>query len=402
MDTISKFIKRYEEYELIRDNVAIGKPEGIPLTNILPHLSRFLPGVVKSKMYMVTAASGWSKTQFTKAIFVTGTIDWIDKHPNCDIDLKILYFALEESHDEFVDSLVIHYIQKEYGIYIPLRKLRGNSETPLSVQELDLVKHVRPHIIDKYISKITFIDHEYDPDGMYAIASDYLNDLAKVTYENVVCNYMDENLEEKVYNKKVIKDVKYHNPNTHVIVIADHLNLMEHSNGLKYAMERWSSHYCKSIITKQWNWTVINVVQQNMLSSEKAYDYKNQLNVDKTRPTTDGLGDSKIIGRDHHVIIGIYNPSHYATIGYYNDYNINYSKDGLYNYFRSATLLKNRLGDSGHEENLFFNGNACIFLPLPKDRDSKILMDLKNATVRYNDIQDEKYPYDPKFNNLNN
>jgi hypothetical protein len=117
----------------------------------------------------------------------------------------------------------------------------------------------------------------------------------------------------------------------------------------------------------------------------------------------DGLGDSKIIGRDHHVIFGLYNPNHYTGLGLYRSYDINVTKDeGLYNYFRSVFLLKNRLGDGPYEECFFFNGNACAFYPIPDSYNASSFIMYRNSMDRYKDIISGKHTCDPNAINVFN
>lgn len=403
IDSSNEFQKRYEEYPEIQQDIKQGKIKGIPITDMCPKLGTHMPGIIKGKMYMVTAASGWGKTQFTKSLFVSAVIDWVDDHPGADVDLRILYFALEEPYEDFIDSMVVHYLQKKYHVYIPLKKLKGYVKDLLTTEEYALVQMSKQEIYDKYMSRIKFIDNEYDPDRMYMLAKKFLEQLSSPEYGEEITEYTDEEGIKRINKKTVVKKVNYTNPRTHVLLITDHLNLLNGDAQLKSLMEKWSSHYCKSIFSKEWDWSVVNVVQQAMLSSEKAYDYRNQLNVDKTLPTMDGLGDSKIIGRDHHVIFGLYNPNHYTGIGLYRSYDINVTKDeGLYNYFRSVFLLKNRLGDGPYEECFFFNGNACAFYPVSDSYNATSFIVYRNSMERYKDIISGKYACDPNAINVFN
>lgn len=84
-----------------------------------------------------------------------------------------------------------------------------------------------------------------------------------------------------------------------VIMIVDNLNNLtrEKEGGIllqeRETINKWTRQYGRLQITKHWNWTLINILQQSSESEKPQYNYKGELVIDKCKPSLDGLGGSK-------------------------------------------------------------------------------------------------------------
>ena len=82
------------------------------------------PGIVKGIMYKVTAGSGVGKTQLAKALFVFAPLNYLRQNPDSKIKIKIFYFALEESEEEFIDTLICNQLAIKFGIRMDVMTLK--------------------------------------------------------------------------------------------------------------------------------------------------------------------------------------------------------------------------------------------------------------------------------------
>jgi translation initiation factor IF-1 len=373
MSFVDNYNFRFKDYAEIADNISFGKLLGVPLDYSLGNLSKYVPTISRGDLFMITAFTGWGKTQFTKHAFVFSLLDWLHDNPQCNIDLKILYFALEETEEEFIDSLVVHYINKKFGIIIPINQLKGRSAISLNSKEILFIQGLRQQIIDYYASKIHLVTTAYSPEELYMECQKYLATIADISYKTTTEKMRTKTGDLIDVKATKLDGIKYHNPNTMVVCIADHINLMEPQTKLKEMMDEWSATYCKSILTKEWDWAVINVTQQSLSSGDREYNYKNEINIEKTLPTISEIGDSRMCSRHHKVILGLYNP-HFFNLQSWNNYNIMELGDN----FRSILLLKNRGGTPIRKADMFFDGNACMFNQLPSVSDPNFGMLMDN------------------------
>lgn len=78
----------------------------------------------------------------------------------------------------------------------------------------------------------------------------------------------------------------------------------------------------------------------------------------------EGLGDSKVTGRDYNLVIGLFSPYRYK-IEEHSGYNIKKLK----NFYRSINIIKNRDGLADFKVPIFFDGATNYFQELPKSDD---------------------------------
>ena len=96
-----KVESRVEDLRKIKEEKDAGKLFCIPFQNY-PKLAQSVPGIVPGMITMITAGSGVGKTQVAKALAVREPLEYAVKN---NMKLKIFYFALEESKQEFVDTI---------------------------------------------------------------------------------------------------------------------------------------------------------------------------------------------------------------------------------------------------------------------------------------------------------
>ncbi len=365
---IGKVKERVEELKKIKSNKDSGQIFCIPFQNY-PKLMKSVPGVVPGMIQMVTAGSGVGKTQMTKALYVREPLEYALKN---NINLKIFYFALEESEQEFIDTMICNFISSRCNIDMDLLTLQGFREKSLDQDKMDLID---AHIddIELLLEKVEIIDSVYNPTGIYKYCRDYADKNGTHHYEDreFIKKKIDEDGNE--YTKKEMTKVYSHyvpdDPNAFTIVIVDHMSLLtpekdKDTGQMKnqhQTMAQWSTNYALKQITKHWNWAVVNVIQQEQSSEKEQFTNKGESIQKKTEPSLAGFANNKEIQRDAKVIIGVYSPDRYGFDDYHS-YDIRRFRDT----FRAAKVLKNRFGAPNKYYHFLFDGATNRFKELPK------------------------------------
>lgn len=355
------------------ENMDKGLVNNIPFSNF-NKLSKHIPGIVKGLYYLVTASSGIGKTQLTKKLFVLEPYEYVKQNPDKKLKLKIIYFALEESKEEFMLGLISNRLYNEYGIDVSVIDLQSFTSR-LSKDIISKIEECEEYFSDfqKYVE---VIDSIYNPTGLYKYVREYAS-------KNGTHHYKDIEIEgklEKIYSHYEPKD-----PNEFVIVITDHVSLLQEERDSTtnrmmdkhQTISKWSADYCRKQISKHFKFTVVNVQQQEA-SKEKQEFYRGGSIESKLEPSLDGLAENKLTQRDALIVLGLFAPDRYE-IRKHLQYDIVKLKDN----YRSLKILKNRLGRPNLKTGLFFDGKTNNFYELPD-------IDSKELDILYTKIENKK------------
>lgn len=327
------------------------------LDNCIPfqfeRLSEYIPGVQQKNYTIVTANSGIGKSKLAKKLYVIDTIDYIETHPNTDIQVDIKYFCLEESKEQFISSIISYKLNKDYGILLSTKQIQSIMRSyTLEEEVLKKIEGMRQWFAF-FESHVEVIDSIRNPYGIYHHVQDFME--RNGTWEYKMMNYKD---------KKV--PVKDHftpkNPQHYVIVVIDHISLIsveKGMTGLHDAIGTLSSEYLIRLRDK-FNCSIVVVQQQAASQEQKQFTYKGQSIESKLEPSLDGLGDNKKTQRDADEVIGIFAPDRYE-IPKHRGYDIQKLQDN----YRSGMILKCRYGASNVRVGLLFNGAVGQFTELP-------------------------------------
>lgn len=357
---VNKLIEnRLKFYKERAEAIKTGKYKPIPF-HYLPGLNNYVPGIIPGILYKITSHTGNSKTQFTKFAFVIQPIMYSIRH---NINFKILFFAAEETKEEFVDSLIIYVARVKYKTSIDRNILSGNHPTFLSENVLKVIEMASKDV-DVILRYITIVDdHCYTPEDTYKICRKFAEHHG---------TFSTDAKGREIYTKN--------DPSQIVLCIYDHISLLngDYDEKQKRTMTKfealaiWSTEICKKILTKRWGWAVLNVQQQNLDSSSQQFTTRGESIMNKVIPSVDGLGDNRIISRDDYVILGIFAPNKY-DFEEFKGYKITgIGPDYFNDNFRSIHLLKNRFGKMGKPLALFYDGSYNYFKELPKPTDPKV------------------------------
>ena len=325
-----------------------GKFPSIPWVS-MPKLSSVIPGIQKSRYIIVTASSKVGKTKLTDHLFLYEPLRFVEKNPSSNIKLKIFYFTLEVSKEEKIRQMLCNKLFRDSKlVYSPeqiLSYFEGKTldEKLLKVFESSVYKDYFKFIEEN----VYFVDKIRNPFGIYNLVREFARRNGKFVNRAGI-----EVKEGEMYDQYIPND-----PDLHVIVITDHLSILttEQGKNLHQTMGEFSSDYCLKI-RDNFKYTVVNVVQQSAESEKQQFDFKGNSIINKLRPSADGLGDNKLIGRDCDLMISLFAPHRYK-IDEYEGNNIEEMGDT----YRELSILFNRHGSGAINLDLLFNGAVNHF-----------------------------------------
>jgi hypothetical protein len=334
----------------------------------MPRFQQFIPGIQKKKYVIVTASSGIGKSIGTKYLYVISAVNFVHAHPEMGMKLKIFYFCLEESKEAFIQSIKCYKLYEVYGLRIDINEL--NSQTGILAEDIEEKLVALQPWFDMFEQTVEIIDTIRKPYPIYRHVVDYLEqpEIGSWTYKELIRKDKDEQGNE---TQKVMKVRHFYNPvhpDTYVLVVTDHLSLLQPEKGMKNkheAITMFSSEYCIALRDKYYC-TVVNVQQQSAEQEKKQFTYKGQSIESKLEPSLDGLADNKLTQRDADQVLGIFAPDRYE-IDEHKGYNIRILEDN----YRSLSVLKNRSGPSNLRIGCFFDGAVNYLEELPKKDDMR-------------------------------
>lgn len=296
----------------------------------------------KGSYTIITGNTGSAKTKFTKAITVHAALKYKQAGNKC----KILWFALEESKEEFWDGLVSAELAKLGLHYSPMELLNfTNTEIPLA--HIMLAEEILDNICEKYdfLEIITHLSHPY---GIYNHIREYMHIIGQDVKEH------------KIIDEKQIEVVTGYNKNENVTVFAviDHLTFVSSENG----KTKWDSfsHFSKEYLSRQLKDRFgVNVilVQQQASETEREEFWQGKTIATKLYPSLNGLSEYKNTQQEATLVLGLFSPSKYE-IEKIGGFDITKLKDK----FRVVTVLKDRyFGLLGTKMPFYFNGATNEF-----------------------------------------
>ena len=365
------FNEIYSEIIQNRENHQQGYFNCIPFMG-MKRLERYLPGIEQDTYYKITASSGVGKSKLARYLFIHNPYQFIKNHPESGIKLTIKYFSLEESKKKIILSEISKYLFTKYGISISIKQLqsRGRFNT-INEDILEKIKEAEEYV-EEFLKVVDIIDSIRNPTGIYKYVRDYAMTVG--TYYDKNGNPLTPQEVQEVNTGKgeTYKKVAYYkkyDPKHYVIILTDHISLLEsetvdgQSLTQWQTMQRFSSKYCLHFRDK-FGFIPVNVQQQASDKERIDTNYKGDTIEQKLEPSLDGLGDNKTTQRDANVILGLFAPDRYG-ITEHNGYDVSFFRDR----YRSMSILKDRDGTANKKLPLFFNGAVDFFKELPKTDD---------------------------------
>lgn len=296
-----------------------------------------------------------------------------------DVDIKILYFPLEETPERilqrFISWLLFTFSKGE--IRVSPRELRSTTSA-LSKEILDTINSDEILNILKYFEEhVIFPNEASNPTGIYKFCKQYAEEHGIVLTKPG--KYKDDfgNIKEVQVFDKYIPD----NPNEYRLIIIDTINLIDTEKGmtLKQSMDKLSEYLAK-YLRNRYNYSPV-VIQQQAFDQEGNEAFK----IGKIRPSVAGLGDSKYTSRDSNVVLGLFSPFRFG-LKEYEGYDVTKFRDNL----RFLEVIINRDGEMGGLCPLFFDGAVCDFKELPRPEDTSKIEEIYNYLKKLRKIVENK------------
>jgi hypothetical protein len=329
----------------------------------LPRLSKILPGIEKSRYYLVTASAKAGKSQLTDYLFVYQPIEWLMNNMDSNISLKIFYFSLEMSIKAKLLSAMCYKLFQEHQIVISPQDLSSVFSSYIMDDEIEqLIQEEKfTHWFDTLESVVTYHDDVRNPYGIFKVIKSYAEhpDNGRYTYKSIPWQNDDGTFIQKTVRDKYIPV----RPNEYVLIIVDHIGLLQPKAGdnLHQAISEFSSGYCLEM-RDRWGYSPVIVQQQTADSSKAQFTVRGDTIIDKIKPDQEGLADNKYTARDVDLMISLFYPKRY-NINFYEG--IDLTKIGEQH--REFAINLNRNGISNASLQLFFVGSNSYFEELPKE-----------------------------------
>ena len=329
----------------------------------LPRLSKVLPGIEQGRYNLISGSPKAGKTQITDFLYVYQPIEWIINNPSTNIKLKIFYFSLEVSKETKIKAAICYRLFKDYNLLISPQKLSSVFGSYILKDNIEkIINSISfKEWFHRFEEIITFYDSIRNPYGIFNIVKSYAEHPSNGKYTYKTISWQNE---DKTYEDRKVRD-KYipTNPDEYVIVIVDHIGLLQPTKGdtLHQAISKFSSDYCLQM-RNRWNYIPVLVQQQAADSSKAQYTFRGDTVIDKIKPDAEGLADMKYTARDADLMISLFYPHRYKIKEYEG---IDLTKIG--DSHREFMINLNRNGISNASIQLMFLGSSSYFAELPKE-----------------------------------
>src|SRR5690606_14319117 len=111
-------------------------------------------------------------------------LEYIRNNPGTKIKVKIFYFALEESEEEFIDSLIVNRLAMKFNIRIDVLMLKGLRENYVDEELISKIEQCTEDV-QYYMDHIEVIDSVYNPTGLYKYCRSYSEKVGKHIWNDV-------------------------------------------------------------------------------------------------------------------------------------------------------------------------------------------------------------------------
>ena len=349
----------------------------------MERLERFLPGVEQDTYYLLTASSGVGKSKLARYLFIHNPYQFIENNPDTDIKVDIKYFSLEESKRKIILSEISRYLFTKHGKVVSVKELqsRGRYNT-IDVETLALIGEAEEYV-NRFLETVDIVDSIRNPTGIYKYMRDFALTIGRY-YDKDGVQLTDEEHRQIVKGEgEAYKKISHYAKNYskhYVIVLCDHISLLEPEDGLSQwgTIGLYSSKYCLRMRDK-FGFIPVNVQQQSSDKERVQFTNMGKSIDEKLEPSLDGLGDNKTTQRDANVVIGLFAPDRYNIVAH-SGYDVSFFRDR----YRSMSILKDRDGAANKKLPLFFNGASDFFKELPRIDDDENMRKVYEYNRRLN------------------
>lgn len=342
-------------YGTIQKNKQLKKEGKVTtITPPFPRLAKVYPGWDKGMYTIITANSGIGKTKFAKFMTIMSVFRFMKLNP--EVKVKVKYFALEETEEDFWLSFLSMLLYQKYSISISVPELKSKGEHTIS-DDVEAKVLECEKLVDEIEEHVEVIDYISNGFGIYKHVREFFED-PKIG-SNIT--KLDKD------GKPIVIGYKHNFPDTYYFIVVDQINLLvpDTIGGVKQthweAMGYFSKEYVLKGFCKRYNCVAV-ILQQQEAAKEKSEYYKGEIIVEKLEPSLDGLGNNKEIQREADLVLGIFAPDRYG-LKEHRGYDITKLGDN----YRSLKFLKDRhYGLANVYVPLKFDGASSTFIEMDK------------------------------------
>lgn len=355
-----------------RQRIIDGKINSIP--SPFKRFSHDFLGVEQGKYYLLTGGTKSAKTQFGSYLFLYNSLFYAYMHPD-QMRLKIFYYNLEESKEDIIKRFMCHILYRFSNKKCEISPIDLASTTKTRVVSEDVLALFETEkyqkLLDFFEKTIEFED-DTNPTGIFKTCLKYMNEHG--TTHKTKKTITDEFGDEKDY--EIFDYYAPNDPDEYDIVFIDHVSLISPESGmtLKQSIDKLSEYLV--LLRNRYRMTPV-VIQQQSLDQESLGAYK----ASRMEPTLATTSDSRYLGRDCNIALGIFSPYRFG-IKMYAGYDIATLQDHV----RFLNVIINRGGSPGGTIGLLFNGAVNYFEELPHPSKEKFQLEAIYNTQKTKDI----------------
>lgn len=337
-----------------RQNLIDGKVNCIP--SPFTSFRQDFVGIEQETFYCVTANQKAGKSQFASFMFLYTPILYAYNHPD-KVRVRIFYAPLEESKRKVTMRFMRYllYVHSGFKIRVSHQELTSTLEgNPISEEVLNILESEEyKKIMEFFESHVTFLE-DRNPTGCYKAIVKYACEHGERIKQPLTIT--DEFGETKTVEK--IVGYKPIDPDEYVIIIADHVGLLQEERGLDKRLT--IRKYSEYMMELRDYYRYIPVIVQQQSSEVQSMD---AFKLNRISPTPGALADCKDTRYDVNVMLGLTNPyaAHIATYPGSGGYDITKLKD----HQRFLEVMLTRDGTANAVKALYFDGAVSYFKELP-------------------------------------
>lgn len=311
--------------------------------------------IAKNTTYLIGGETGSGKSTFVMDTFVMWAMDWyMGERSRTNVKLSILFFSMERKRYMNSAKLVSRFIFEDTGIYIPIRKILGRSQEPMTESEVEIVK--------RYANKLdNYEEHWYMRDG----------ELTSEEYKKLIHGFAKKHGRiVKYVDSQGETQQRYepNHPNHIVLVVSDHIGLV--GDGDKEALDAYSKN--NRLARDFYGFSPVEVMQLNRGLSTHGRSAVN------AKPQLSDFHGTSNATHDADVVIAVFDPLRHAkqvVSGDNPDISlidaVGYDTARLVDqfgrkYYRSAHILKNTYGGDGVSFGCAMHPMTGIFKLMPR------------------------------------
>lgn len=313
---------------------------GIPMG--LEKLSYHICNIQKGRYDVLGGATGTGKTAVVDSGYLYNPINFLEKNPDYQDRLNILYFSIEITPKKKLAKLITHKLYDDHGILLDSKHLFSRGSVGLLEPAIDKkvneYQHYFESILDNYVE-------------FYASASP--NFVYKVVMDHAERNGV------MVRDPKTNAIVSYtpNDPRLITLIIIDHVGLIdgnaEDKGSKKAGIDRLSRMLV--VFRNELQYSPVVVSQFN-----RGIDGMDRKKFDSQEPMLSDFKDSGSTQEDADTAIALFNPHKYGL-----EKHRGYDVSKIKRRYRSLHILKNRDGMDNLALGLKFLGEVGKFTELP-------------------------------------